>query len=245
VRTRSGRSVGFTIIELMVTIGIIAVLIGLLVPALRGVRIRASEIAALSDLRQIGVSVRLYTEDARGFYPFHTPGAMYLLGPPDAPIGLVNSSENPWDMSYYWPTHMHRVAPWREHYAAWIGPGRSHGTPPWIEEDDGAWLPPAYRMSNAFIATPGAWGGAGAAQIRPIAVGRVRYPSAKVLHFDAMRPYLPERRREDRPRALLLADGSARTESDGDAAEPVPNALRDREPTIYHDTPGGVEGRDF
>lgn len=244
---RRDRITGFTIIELMVTIGIIAILIGLLVPALRGARLRASEIAALSDLRQIGVSIQLYTEDAGGFYPFHTPGEIYIFGPPDAPVGLINTSQNPWDMSYFWPTHMHRVAPWEDHYLTWVGQGRRHGTPPWLDENNERTLHTGYRMSNAFIATPGTWGGPGPARIRPVAAGRVRYPSAKVLHFDAARAYLPlpDRRRAEHTRGLLFADGSARGELDADAAQPVPNTLREREPERYHDTPGGVEGRDF
>jgi len=244
---RRDRAPGITIVELMVTIGIIAILVGLLVPALRGARVRASEVGALSDLRQIGVSIQLYTQDSGGFFPFHTPGETYLIGPPDDPIALVNTSQNPWDMSYYWPTHMHRVAPWEDHYQTWVGRGRSHGTPPWFDEHTESWLQPGYRMSNAFIATPGAWGGSGPAQIRPIAAGRVRHPSAKVLHFDSARAYLPvpTRRRTVHIRGLLFADGSARGELDEDAVSPVPNELRDREPEIYHDTPGGIHGRDF
>jgi len=242
---RQARYRAFSIIELMVTIGIVAVLIGLLLPALSGASIRAKEIAALNDLRQIGVSIQLYTESEGGVYPYHTPGEWYLIGPPDQPQGLIYDSNDPWSMAYLWPTLMHRVAPWREHYTNWVGQGRDHGTPAWESDRGGRWVHPAYRMSNSFIATPATWGGPGTPRVSPVSTGRVRFPSAKVLHFDAMRPYLPEHRRDEHARALLFADGSARTEHDEDAREPVQNLLADNSPELYHDTPEGVEGRDF
>ncbi len=243
--SRSARTPAFTITELMVTTAIIALLIGLTLPALSNAKIRSSEIAALNDLRQIGLSIQMYTQDAAGAYPFHTPGAMYLVGPPDDPIGFLSSSHNPWDMAYCWPTLMHHVAPWRDHYQSWIGQGRATGPLPWLDESGDTWLPPGYRMSNTLIASPATWGAPGTPTIRAIKNSQVRFPSAKATFYDRSRPYLPPRRAAGSKRPVLLADASAKIADDADASPPAQNQLREQPPTIYNDTKAGVEGRDF
>jgi len=57
------RRSGFTLIELLVVIAIIAVLMGILMPALRKVKEQANNIACKSNLRNIGLVVQLYLDD--------------------------------------------------------------------------------------------------------------------------------------------------------------------------------------
>src|SRR5438045_2301354 len=61
---------GFTLVELLVVIGIIAVLISVLLPALSKARGRAQTVACASNLRQITTSALLYAAENKGSLPW-------------------------------------------------------------------------------------------------------------------------------------------------------------------------------
>ena len=64
-----GTRPAFTLVELLVVVGIVTLLIALLLPALSKARAQAYQVACLSNLRQVGVAFFLYTGANRGRFP--------------------------------------------------------------------------------------------------------------------------------------------------------------------------------
>ena len=63
------RRPGFTLVELLVVIGIISVLIAVLMPALSKAREQANAIKCLSNTRNLGNALVLFTQDHKGYLP--------------------------------------------------------------------------------------------------------------------------------------------------------------------------------
>jgi prepilin-type N-terminal cleavage/methylation domain-containing protein len=72
-RERFERRSGFTLVELLVVIGIIALLVSVLLPALNRAREQANKVACLSNIRQIGIAFRMYAGDNKDWCPWAAP----------------------------------------------------------------------------------------------------------------------------------------------------------------------------
>ncbi len=62
---------GFTLIELLVVIAVIAILAAILFPVFAQAREKARQAACLSNLKQIGAAMLMYTDDYDGVYPWN------------------------------------------------------------------------------------------------------------------------------------------------------------------------------
>jgi len=98
---------GFTLVELLVVIGIIAILMSLLLPALNNAREKAKRLQCANNIRTVGQATMMYANMNKGKVPMHRGGANWAWDLPyDTRDWFTDVARMPQDM-WYCPSYTH------------------------------------------------------------------------------------------------------------------------------------------
>ena len=150
------RKRAFTLVELLVVIGIIAIMVGILLPVLGRARYSAQSVQCMSNLRQIGQAAVMYANENRGSFPQPSPGGFITVGSPPT---TISNSDSPYRFSMSQAAELARLL--KGNTKVWYCPSNKFNPPPGqneILETD--FYPPYYGKP---------WVGV------PITSGRTRY----------------------------------------------------------------------
>lgn len=234
------RRIGFTLVEVLAVIGIVAVIVAIALPAIGSARKRASAVASAANLQQLGLILQAYVQSHQDRYPFAAGGQLLPMGG----CGSISSSD-PFFLSIAWPGVLTEYRDASNPPRSFLSPGarRLTGCP---------WWPTSYQMSASFLASWEAWtvGPPAPELARAVNTSEVQAPAQKALLYDGEAPYLgpvPEDgSRADFSVPVLTADGSVRERRPRDATPPVANRVNPAgTPRPLHDTPLGVRGFDY
>lgn len=208
-RTRHD-ALGFTLIETLLSIALIGILVGLLLPGLSGVRDRAREAVSLGQLRSHAQIMHIYTADYRGYFPIYSK--------PDG-TGTITVGGRMVRLNYFIDRY---VWPWAmadEYYNGQFAsdvfwpPGYRPGPLP-------------YKYTVSYLAVPEFWSTrtrTGPEQWRGIIADRTAWPSAKglIISWAAAWDGTKTELKHDTPCETVFVDGSARIILHGDFNRPM------------------------
>lgn len=252
-RAKSTSHKGFTLLELLIVIVVVATLIALSVAGLSQARTAARTTLCLGHMRQLGTTLQQYWAASREVFPFAPAGTVFATSPPEDGPTSTAVSGNHFDLRVYWTTPVSRVAPWKENFVNWVCPSskRMPGLPWKSASGDIAY--PSYVYVFGFMARPSVWmdgSTANADQLRSVRLADVRFPSGKAAFFDQEMGHLPNRAssseefRSQSATPILFVDGHSTQRRLSEATKPATNPFTGHAWPL-HDTRDGTAGCDF
>jgi len=246
---------GFTLVEILVAIGIIALLLAISIPVLMRARASGGQTKSMSNARSLTLLIEEHIQRHRGAYPFpelqpatFERPSMYrfLCSPSDGPFLSAPAPDGVFRAADKWPGILTNGAPYADEGDVYFSPG----LPP------GSGRATSYHYSNSFVARPELWRPESTQNedmIQPVRAQEVAHPSKKALLWDAQLAYIPDGAKAERfgslpgdPLPIAFADGHAAVHFAREAQAPVPNRFRSpwRDAPL-HNTPEGVLGWDY
>lgn len=247
----------FSLIELLITIGVVGILIALSVPALRGVRADSLKTVSLSNVRSILVLFDLYADRYKGQYPIIWEGTWYQM-----PCPGMTASPYRWETVYRWPSVINELMDWEHGRAIFLAPRARRGT---VElggnvTGDDCGDPTSYDYSQSFLARPELWaprtdGNFPTLQqqwLAPTFQSDVLHPSRKAILWDWEMPYLSRPKKMigldlAEPTAVQFTDGHGEFRAPSSATPPIRSDFAGARRPIQrlHNTENGVRGIDY
>jgi prepilin-type processing-associated H-X9-DG protein len=186
---KASNPTAFSLVELLVVIGIIAILISLLLPSLSRAREQSRRVQCLSNLRQLGIAIVMYTNENQGKLPRPAP-TNFDFSLPEDPGDWVywqqfpttgtkrNLADSP--IAKFLGVSLENILHCPSDYNSMLRPGNPADTPDnWGE---GPFIY-SYSLNGAMTSYPGGFGVP--ATIMPaVRLSSVRSSSQKVLLFE-------------------------------------------------------------
>lgn len=211
---------GFTLIEIVVVIGVMMFMLGLLLPALHHIRQSALGSASTANMRTHAQVVQLYSGDFRDLAPF--------VADPEATYTVARGGGLTVTFEFFGAEEMWGVALADRYYGFGLGSSQWDEHVEWgifARSGPHGFL---YQYSPTFFTLPGYWNEAtrDEGQLRPVRVSSVRYPASKAvfLEGDGERGFPSWRNHglagRDLGWAFAFTDGSVRRPSADRLVEP-------------------------
>jgi prepilin-type N-terminal cleavage/methylation domain-containing protein/prepilin-type processing-associated H-X9-DG protein len=149
---------GFTLVELLVVIVVVAVLAGLLLPALARAKDKGKSVACLSNLRQVTLGYRTRIDDDLGRLGGPASGEWYAeqFGQPNAGWICPNAPVRPWSGKLSQSDGLYLQTPWGGTANSAWGFSVPHIIIPFVESSSPRWVGGSYSY-NRWLGNGGEW----------------------------------------------------------------------------------------